>query len=47
MDPKNKEKRFAAIKKATGNVNKVTCTHEHKHEQPKKVKISGTKDVKF
>ena len=32
---------------ATGSVNKVTCTHEHKHEQPKKVTISGTKDVKF
>lgn len=47
MDPKNKEKRFAAIKKATGKVNKVTCSHEHKHGQPDKVKISGTKDVKF
>ena len=47
MDPNNKEKRFAAIKKATGSVNKETCTHEHKHEQHKKVRISGTKDVKF
>tara|TARA_X000000368_G_C23014744_1_gene705160 strand:- start:715 stop:858 length:144 start_codon:yes stop_codon:yes gene_type:complete len=47
MDPKNKEKRFTAIKKATGKVNKVTCFHEHKHEQPKKIKIPGTKDVKF
>ena len=46
MDPNNKEKRFAKIEKATGSVNKVTYTKEHKEIRPTKIKIVG-KDVKF